>query len=293
MRFDLTDLQLFLNTVEAGSITVGAQRTYIALASASARIRGMEEALGVELLVRGRRGVQPSPAGRTLLQHARIILQQVERMRGDLGQFAQGLKGSVRLVCNTTTLTEYLPEALSAFLALHPNVDIDLRERMSTEIVQDVLHGRADVGILGDSGDTGALETFPFRIDRKALIVSPAHPLAKRRSVAFSETLEHGYVGLAEDTAFQKFLLEQAARSGKRLTFRVRLNSFDALCSMVARNVGLGIIPEAAALRAKKTQDIRVLRLKDEWAERPLSICMRNLAELPLHARELVEHLKG
>jgi DNA-binding transcriptional LysR family regulator len=190
-------------------------------------------------------------------------------------------------------LTEYLPEALSAFLALHPNVDIDLRERMSTEIVQDVLHGRADVGILGDSGDTGALETFPFRIDRKALIVSPAHPLAKRRSVAFSETLEHGYVGLAEDTAFQKFLLEQAARSGKRLTFRVRLNSFDALCSMVARNVGLGIIPEAAALRAKKTQDIRVLRLKDEWAERPLSICMRNLAELPLHARELVEHLKG
>jgi DNA-binding transcriptional LysR family regulator len=85
MRFDLTDLQLFLNTVEAGSITVGAQRTYIALASASARIRGMEEALGVELLVRGRRGVQPSPAGRTLLQHARIILQQVERMRGDMG----------------------------------------------------------------------------------------------------------------------------------------------------------------------------------------------------------------
>jgi DNA-binding transcriptional LysR family regulator len=219
------------------------------------------------------------------MEHARAILKQVERMRGDLSQFAQGLKGSVRLACNTTTLTEHLPEALSGFLALHPHVDIDLRERMSAEVAQDVLYERADIGILGDPGDIKGLETFPFRIDRKALIVAPAHPLAKRRSAAFAETLEHGYVGLAEDTAFQKFLVEQAARLGKRLTFRVRLNSFDALCSMVARNVGVGVIPETAAKRAQEHLDIRVLRLKDPWAARPLTICVRKLAELPLHAR--------
>ncbi len=59
MRFDLIDLRLFLHTIEAGSITHGAKRSNIALASASARLRGMEEALGVALLERSRRGVQP------------------------------------------------------------------------------------------------------------------------------------------------------------------------------------------------------------------------------------------
>ena len=76
MRFDFTDLNLFRHIVEAGSITHGAERANLALAAASTRIRKMELALGAELLVRGRAGVTPTQAGRTLLQHARAILAQ-------------------------------------------------------------------------------------------------------------------------------------------------------------------------------------------------------------------------
>ena len=84
MRFDLTDLSLFRHVVEAGSITHGAERAHLALAAASTRIRQMEQALGAALLVRGRGGVTPTQAGRTLLQHARTILGQAERLREDL-----------------------------------------------------------------------------------------------------------------------------------------------------------------------------------------------------------------
>src|SRR5215213_4356134 len=126
MHFDLVDLSLFRHVVEAGSITGGAQRAHLALAAASTRIRHMEESVGAALLVRGRQGVTPTQAGRTLLQHARAILRQADRLREDLGAYAGGQTGQVKLLSNTNALTEFLPEALSSFLASHPNVSVDL-----------------------------------------------------------------------------------------------------------------------------------------------------------------------
>ena len=73
MRFDLVDLRLFTAAVDAGSITRGAEAAHLALPSASARIAGMEAALGAPLLLRGRRGVVPTAVGRTLYDHAKAI----------------------------------------------------------------------------------------------------------------------------------------------------------------------------------------------------------------------------
>ena len=161
MRFDLTDLSLFRHVVEAGSITGGATRAHLALAAASTRIRNMEEALGAALLVRGRQGVTPTQAGRTLLQHARAILRQAERLREDLGAYAGGLAGQIRVLSNTNALTEFLPEALSSFLSTHPNVSVDLEERLSDEIVGLIAEGVADLGIVAATVDASALETYP------------------------------------------------------------------------------------------------------------------------------------
>src|ERR1051325_9743795 len=135
MRFDLTDLSLFRHIVEAGSITHGATRANLAQAAASTRVRNMEEALGAPLLVRARHGITPTQAGRTLLQHARTMLAQAERLREDLGAYAGGLAGQVRVLSNTNALTEFLPETLASFLTSHPHVIIDLEERLSDEIV--------------------------------------------------------------------------------------------------------------------------------------------------------------
>src|SRR4029079_13203928 len=173
MRFDLTDLSLFRHVAEAGSITHGAERAHLALAAASTRIRHMEEALGAPLLIRARHGVTPTQAGRTLLQHARTMLAQAERLREDLGAYAGGLAGQVRVLSNTNALTEFLPEALSSFLADHPHVSVDLEERLSDEIVGLVAEGAADVGIVAGTVEMGALETYPFRSDR-FVVVTPA-----------------------------------------------------------------------------------------------------------------------
>ena len=291
MRFDLADLSLFRHVVEAGSITGGAERAHLALAAASTRIRNMEDTLGAALLVRGRQGVTLTQAGRTLLQHARAILRQAERLREDLGAYAGGLGGQIRVLSNTNALTEFLPEALSSFLAGHPNVSIDLEERLSDEIVGLIAEGVADLGIVAGTVDTSALETYPFRKDRFVLVVARDHPLARRGKMPFGEALDRDFVGLDRASALQRFLADKAARIGQPLRLRVQLRSFDAVCRMVECNVGIGIVPETTARRVSRTMAIVPVVLTDAWAVRELTICIRSLAELPPFARQLVEHL--
>ena len=293
MRFDLSDLRLFRHVVEAGSITGGADRAHLALAAASTRIRNMEEALGAALLVRGRQGVTPTQAGRTLLQHARLILQQAERLREDLSAYAGGLAGQIRVLSNTNALTEFLPEALSSFLAAHRNVSVDLEERLSDEIVGMVAEGVADIGIVAGTVDASALETYPFRKDRFVLVVAREHLLAGRSQVAFAEVLDHDFVGLDRASALQRFLAAKAAPSGRPLRLRVQLRSFDAVCRLVECGVGIGIVPETTARRVARTMAISAVELSDAWALRELTICIRSFAELPPYARQLVEHLRA
>jgi DNA-binding transcriptional LysR family regulator len=292
MRFDLTDLGLFRHVVEAGSITRGAERAHLALAAASTRIRNMEEALGAALLLRGRAGVTPTQAGRTLLQHARTILAQSERLREDLGAYAGGLGGNVRVLSNTNALTEFLPETLSSFLAAHPHVSVDLEERLSDEIVGLIAEGVADIGIVAGTVDAGKLQTFPFRTDRFVLVVARDHPLARRPRIGFAEVLDHDFVGLDRASALQRFLADKATRAGRSIRLRIQLRSFDGVCRLVERNVGVGIVPETTSRWAAKTMAIKAVELTDSWAVRDLSICMRDYKALPPYARQLVDHMR-
>jgi DNA-binding transcriptional LysR family regulator len=227
------------------------------------------------------------------LQHARTILRATERLREDLGAYAGGLAGQIRVLSNTNALTEFLPEALSAFLAAHPHVSIDLEERLSDEIVGLIAEGVGDLGIVAGTVDPGTLETYPYRKDRFVLVVARNHPLAKRPRIGFAELLDRDFVGLERSSALQRFLADKAARIGRPLRLRIQLRSFDAVCRMVERDVGIGIVPETTVRRVVPPMRIVAVELTDAWAVRDLTICVRSISELPTYARELVNHLRA
>lgn len=293
MRFDIPDLSLFRHVVEAGSITQGAARAHLALAAASTRIRNMEDAIGAPLLTRNRHGVTPTQAGRTLLQHARTILAQAERLREDLGAYSGGFFSQVRILSNTNALTEFLPDVLSPFLAAHPHVSVDLEERLSDEIVGLIGEGVGDIGIVAGTVDTSRLVTFPFRSDRFVLVVSRDHPLARREKASFAEVLDYDFVGLDRASALQRFLADKASRIGRPLKLRVQLRSFDGVCRLVERNAGIGIVPETTVRWAQRSMAIKAVDLTDTWALRDLTICVRDVASLSPFARQLVEHMRA
>lgn len=250
----------------------------------------MEAQAGVALLDRDRRGVRLTPAGRALLHHARLVMQQVERMRGELGEYARGLKGHVRLLANTAAAAEFLPEALAAFLAAHPNVDVELDERPSTEVAHAVAAELADIGIAADHADLSGLESFPFRTDHLVLVVPPGHALDGRGRIAFAEALGCDFVGLSDDSALQRHLAGHAARAGGCMRLRVRVRGLGVACRMVALGAGVAVVPEAAAQRWQRDGALGFVRLEDPWAERRLVVIVRRLDTLSAHARRLVEH---
>lgn len=289
MRFDLVDLKLFLHVAEAGSITAGADRSGLALASASARIKGMEEMLGVALVERKRRGISLTSAGQTLLFHARTIQNQIETMAGDLGEHARGLRAHVRLLANTSAAS-LLPDILSQFLASNPHIDVELEERPSHVIAEKLANGQADLGIAADWANLANLEQKPFCTDQLAVISAKGSSIAKGAlSVRFADIVAEPFVGLGSGNALQEHIIHQASHLGRHLSFRVKVATLEASCELVANGVGIAIVPEMAARRSAVSRRIRISPISDDWARRQLQLCAKNFGELTPQAKLLAD----
>ena len=292
LRFDLSDLRLFLSVVEEGSLTRGAAAMNLALASASERVSGMEAVLGAPLLARGRRGVTPTAAGDALVRHARRILLDMEEMRGELRAFGTGLRGRIRLFCNTAALAGSLPSLLCRFLAAHPDLSIALEERTSVQIALALAEGRADLGIAADIADLAALQTQPYAKDRLVVVASAAHRLAHERAIAFAEIVDEPFVGVA-DAALEIHLGERASRLGRQLDYRIRLRRVEDLGMLIEAGVGIAILSDAALGALVDRPALAILALADAWAKRRLYLCARDFQRLAPHAGLLARHLAG
>lgn len=291
-HFDLTDLQLIVNIGDASSLTRGAERSHLSLPAASNRVKNLEEHFGTRLFNRNSQGVTLTPSGEAFMRHARKVLQQIEHLRGDIFEYSRGIKGQIRMVANTTAMNEFMPAVLSRYLAEHPDVTVELRERLSYLVVKAVVDGAADIGIVAGRPASGDLQYLPYRRDRLVLVTPTDHPLAERESVAFNETLGYEYVGLSEWSAIHAFLIQAADNLGYPFRFRIEVGSFDAVCRMIEAGVGVGVVPERAAQRYAASMKIRLTGLTDSWAERKLYVCVRDLDALPSFAQALVQMLQ-
>lgn len=291
MHFDLVDLRLMVRVAEANSLTKGAEASHISLPAASTRIKNLEESVGAKLLYRTSQGVTLTPPGQALVHHAHLVLGQIEQLRGDLQEYAKGIKGHLRVCANTTALGEFLPPVLRAYLLSHPDVNIDLRERLSHDTVRAVTEGHTDIGVVAGTVRTENLEVIPYRLDRLVLVVPKAHPLAGESSVDFAQTLELDHVGLPEASAIHSFLRQVCDQLHRRMQMRIQVGNFETACRMIEAGVGVGILPASAAARHSQTLAITLVPLNDAWALRAQQICVRSLAALPGFARDLVDML--
>jgi DNA-binding transcriptional LysR family regulator len=291
MHFDLIDLRLMIAVAEHNSVTGGAEAMHLSVPAASTRIRNLEESLGVKLLYRTSQGVTLTPPGQAVVHHGRMVIGQIENLRGDLHEYAKGIKGHLRIYASTTPLSEFLPPVLRNFLVTHPDVNIDLRERLSHDIVRALSEGKTDIGIVAGRVRTEDLEVIPYRRDRLVLVVPRDHTLAEAPAVDFVETLELDHIGLHEASAIHSFLAQICDTLHRPLKLRSQVGNFETACRMIEASVGAGILPEVAARRHAQTMAIRIVPLRDEWAIRAMQICVRSVNTLPAFARDLIDLL--
>ncbi|MDP2034400.1 MAG: LysR family transcriptional regulator [Polaromonas sp.] len=290
-RIDLTSLQLFVAVCELGSIGKAAEREFIAASAVSKRLSDLEAALDTPLLYRHTRGVDLTPAGQSLLHHARSVLFSLEKMQGELSEYAAGVRGHVRVHASISAIVQFLPEDLGAFTGRHPEVKIDLEEHLSTEVVRAVQEGAADLGICNTADGTGGLQALPYRQDRLVLIVPRGHALGEQDAIAFEDTLDFDQVGLHSNSSIYLAMRDAAALAGRTIKLRIHVTGLDAMCRMIHNRLGVGVMPQRAFELMHGVGELEAVALTNAWATRQIELVARDFSSLPVTARLLVDHL--
>lgn len=290
---DPLTLRHFVAVCEEGSIAHAAAREALVASALSKRIGALEAELGVTLLHRRRRGVEPTAAGEALLARAREVLSALDRVRGEVGAFAAGVQGSVRVLASPSVLAEHLPEDIGRFLAAHPGLNVSLDERVSIDIVRSLHQGAADVGVLWDHVDLAGLHVVPYQVDHLCVAMPPAHPLARRPRLQFVDTLALATIGVAPGGLMDQLLRRQAALLGRTLVHRVQVSSMDAACRLVAAGLGLAILPREAATPHAGAGRLALVPLDEPWSQRRFVIARRAPALQSVGARRLGDFLQA
>jgi len=290
---DLKTLRLLVTVCEHGNIARAAVQEHIEPSAISKRIAQLEATLGTPLLLRSKRGVQPTPAGLALLEHARTVLFTIERIEHDASAFGRGIKGHVRLLATASAIAESLLDDLATFMREPENrsIKLDIEERYSKDMVRELREGGASIGVCWNSVALEGLEHRPYRHDRLALAVHAEHPLADRKSLRFEQTLDYEHVGLPPSTAVHIALQRAAARTGRSLVYRVIVSNFDAAFRVVGANLGVSVVPVEVGAPYAASRGIRVIPLADAWAQRSFVVCFADHGALSPAARRMVDYL--
>lgn len=291
MRYELTDLRLFMAIAQARNLSSGASAVHITASSASYRLKNFEHALGTPMFVRNARGMELTPAGETVLAHVRELFEGVERMHEDVGRFTSGLKGHVRLMANSSALNGFVTSSLGRFLVLNPQIDADVEERQSETIPAAILAREADIGIFAGSTGVAGLEVHRYALDRLVIAVPSSHPLARQPEIKLGAALDFDFVCMNRSSSNFLFLRDTAARTGRALRVRMHAHSFDAVLSLVGAGVGVALVPQSVVSASSDLHGVSMLRLAEPWALRELNLAVRADARLPVFATAFMQFL--
>jgi DNA-binding transcriptional LysR family regulator len=288
---DIDSLALFVRAAELRSLSKAAEASHIGVAAASRRIALLEHRFKTPLLDRSPRGVELTAAGVSLLAHAKALLVQLNDMNAEMTDHAAGRKGVLRLLANTSAMTETLPEDLASFGQANPDIRLVIQERWSGDILRSLLAGEADIGIVIDGARTEGLEVFPYRNDRLAVIAPMDHPLARDSNWSFSDVLEYDLVALEVGSSMMRLLTEQAIVLEKALRLRIQVRSFEAVCRMVQVGMGVGILPYEAAKVLAESMKLSVRPMNEPWAQRQVLVCVKKDRPAKPSLTLLINHL--
>jgi len=192
-------LRYFVEIVDCGSFSLAAERLFIAQSALSRQVKEMESLMGVTLLARDTRPLEATPAGRSVYQSARRILDALEDTTVQARHAERGDAGTVRLVHSSSVpLTAAVHDFLHAHLARHPGVQVEVLQSSSEQQMRDIAEGSADVGLARAPilRRQAKVEMLPLWSEPLVVAVPAAHLLCARESVPLSALRDEAFVAL-------------------------------------------------------------------------------------------------
>ena len=281
---DLTTLRLFVSVCETGNIArAGEQGQHRAARPSASAWRSSKHQVGTPLLVRKRHGVAPTAAGQTLLEHARAMLDSAARIERDMEATSPAARGQVRILASVSAMTESLADDVAAFLQMpaHRNIQVDLEERVSPEIVRGVREGLASLGVCWDAADLrrAAAPALPQRPPLRGGAARAIRWRARKSAALRADAGLRAREPAGQQRGAGACCSGTRRSSGARCNHRVVVTNFEAALARRARRPGHQ--PGAArggADRTPQAYGLTLVPLAEPWAERRFIICLSRRA---------------
>jgi len=285
---DLLLTRSFLAVVETGSITDAAERLGVTQSALSRRIQQYEEQLDTKLLSRSRKGVELTETGRLAAIEAQRLLTAFANLKEEIA-LHQGLEGgTVRIGGGATAVSFVLPAAIAAFQQEHPKVLFQLKEAGSSEIADDVLNGRLELGIVTLPLQSRELKIQSLTNDDIVLVARKDHPLARRKRISAAALADQAFVSFEADTAL-RYLIDNAVRAtGVDINVVMELRSIPSILRMVATTGHLAFVSRMALQDAA---DIVEINVKGLVIRRRMAVVSRRNLDLSAAASAFARQL--
>lgn len=291
---ELRQLRYLCAVVDQGGFTAAAKHCAVAQPSLSQQIMNLEQELGQPLLVRHPRMVELTEAGEQVVRRARLILQEAGALRTEMEKRTGLIEGSVELGVIPTVAPYLLPEKIRAFREEHPGVRIQVRERRTSRVIEDLVAGRLDFAIVSDitpaERQRWSLHVKELFHERMLLALPSSHPLAAKRGlIALDQIPKEQVIVLSDGHCLGDQMLSLCRI--RRNADRLECEQLETLLALVGAGLGIGIVPEmAAALHRGHDESVVIRPFKAPEPERVINLVKRRAANLSPAAEALLTH---
>lgn len=292
MSINFRQLEVFRAVAETKSFTRASHALFISQSTVSQHIRELEDSLGVMLFNRNRRNVSVTPAGENLLEHGRTIFQMLEEAETAAKTVRDPYCGKLSFGCASTTLLYHLPNILMDYTRKYPNVELNITGGTVQDVAAQMWSGVLDLALVVPPLSSPALEKIQLFEESFVIVVPASHALAKRHSLA------------AADLAGERFILSRPGQNTRKLIdrymFRARvtprvaieLAETEAIKAMVARGLGVSLLPESAFQDASAMNGLKTFPIPRRELRRSLAVVYPRPKVLRAPAVALIELLQ-
>ncbi|WEK32785.1 MAG: nitrogen assimilation transcriptional regulator NAC [Candidatus Pseudomonas phytovorans] len=277
---NLRRLKYFVKIVDIGSLTQAADVLHIAQPALSQQLVTLEAEMQQQLLIRTKRGVTPTEAGKVLYAHAQLILRQCEQALSDVTSSSQALTGnvSVGLAPGTAAASLGVP-LLKRVRELHPGITLYLNENYGVTLSELIMSGRMDMAVLYGGREIHGLNFVPL-LRETLYLVSADDELANHPQLPLARVAQMNLLLPRQYNVVRQLVDEAFARQALHPRVIAEVESASTLRNAVAERFAATILPESAAKAVGTEHGVHMCRIVEPVIEAPLTLCLS--AHLPL-----------
>jgi DNA-binding transcriptional LysR family regulator len=285
---DVHALRTFVEVARHQSFTRASESLHVTQPAVSKLVRALEDELGTPLLLRERRRVRLTDAGRVVLERAQGVLDAMTGIEQEVGELASLRRGRLRVGFPPIVGVAFFPPILAAYHDAHPGIFLELREEGSHHIEALVASRELDVGAIVLPTDESTFATIPFVHDELMAVLHPAHPLARRKSLSLRELRQTPFVLYRPEFALHGHIIEACRRAGFKPQVASESSHWDFIVALVAANIGVALLPQTISRQLDPAQ-VRSVPLVDPVIPWDVALIWRRDRHLPPATRAWID----